>query len=495
MNFTLLFTLIISAVLRFYNNTAVALWHDEAFSALYIKYSWGEMIHRIILDVHPPLYYFLLRIWNYVFGWGLFSLRSFSIIFGVLTVWAGYKLVYYSLKDKRLALLAALLLAINPFQIQYSLEARMYTLGTFLALYSSYVLAKALENNKTKNWIWYGILVSACMYTHYYLIFTVIAQVLYVAHYIIKNRLINFQKQGILLKAVLSYILSIILYLPWIKPLLIQITRVQQSYWIPPMDKWAIPGTIWKMTFGGQGINHTTLIISTLVTLFILLYYVFKTSGIAKWHIFYGLTIPFVGALLLSLKTAIYLDRYFVFASLYLAILLSITMQNIGAKKLKTLLVILLVFASLFAFFKNWKDLDVKNLFFERSENRKPGIAAAAEYLNSTATNKDKIVVGSSFIFFTFKYYNHTGVAPLLYSTGSLETIPHFSGTAILTNNDLILNYDNFEKNQIIWLLWTTGFGGNKPNVPGNWTLISDRSFADTPGFKGEIFVTSYQIK
>jgi chromatin segregation and condensation protein Rec8/ScpA/Scc1 (kleisin family) len=54
--FSLILVLIFSAILRLYNNTAVALWHDEAFSALYIKYSWSEMIHRIILDVHPPLY-------------------------------------------------------------------------------------------------------------------------------------------------------------------------------------------------------------------------------------------------------------------------------------------------------------------------------------------------------------------------------------------------------------------------------------------------------
>src|SRR6185503_3273204 len=106
------------------------------------------------------------------------------------------------------------------------------------------------------------------------------------------------------------------------------------------------------------------------------------------------------------------------------------------------------------------------------------------------AQSNNKIYVGSSFVYFTFKYYNHTGIAPRLISDGSLESIPHFSGTALLTNDDLILTDNIFKnpevkKNDTVWLLWTTGFGGSKPNVPGTWAKIDEKSYADTPGFKG----------
>src|SRR5690348_1185553 len=84
---------LVAAALRFYHAAAITLWHDEAFSALYLHYSWHEMFYRITLDVHPPLYYVLLRWWNYLFGWGLLSLRGFSILFGLLAVWAGYLFV------------------------------------------------------------------------------------------------------------------------------------------------------------------------------------------------------------------------------------------------------------------------------------------------------------------------------------------------------------------------------------------------------------------
>ena len=73
-------------LLRLYNLTKISLWHDEAFSALLIKYSWGEMMYRIGLDVHPPMYYIFLRVWHYVVGYSLFSLRLFSVFFGVATI-------------------------------------------------------------------------------------------------------------------------------------------------------------------------------------------------------------------------------------------------------------------------------------------------------------------------------------------------------------------------------------------------------------------------
>src|SRR3989338_10143512 len=116
----LIFTLILGTLLRLYNNISVALWHDEAFSALYLRYPWGEMMHRIGLDVHPPLYYLVLRVWSYFAGASLWSLRLVSIFFAVLTIWSAYIFVKAAFHNKKLALLAALFIAINPFQIQYA---------------------------------------------------------------------------------------------------------------------------------------------------------------------------------------------------------------------------------------------------------------------------------------------------------------------------------------------------------------------------------------
>jgi len=226
----------------------------------------------------------------------------------------------------------------------------------------------------------------------------------------------------------------------------------------------------------------------------IMIYFFRETKPPIRWLIILGVVVPFLAALGLSFKQAIYLDRYFVFSSLYYTILIACALFLLPKYTTRRNLTILFAAASIFLFFKNWQDLDVKNLFFNRQQNRKPGMAAASAFINDNARSKDKIYVGSSFIYFTFKYYNHTGIPPLLYSPGSLDTIPHFSGTAILTNQDLLQDFHSAQKNDTVWLLWTTGFGGSKPNVPGNWQKVTEQEYADTPGFKGNIVVTEYHI-
>jgi len=477
--------LIIGAFFRFYNNTAIALWHDEAFSALYLRYPWGEMMYRIGLDVHPPLYYLVLRVWSYFAGASLWSLRLVSIFFAVLTIWSAYIFVKAAFHNKKLALLAALFIAINPFQIQYALEARMYTLGTFFALWSSYFLVRALDQqNENKNfsryWLGYALTLAAGFYTHYYLLFTITAQGLYLLIYAFKSRSIK-----IFLSGIGAYVIAAILYLPWIKTFLAQLSRVEASYWIPPMNRWSVPGTVWKMIFGGQGASHIPLIITSAVSLIVIYYFAKKVRNPAKWLIIFGVVIPIIAAVALSLRTNIYLDRYFVFASLFFSILIAVAFNAIPNRFARRVIMIALAAVSIFAFFKNWTDLAVKD---------KPGMAAAANLVNQNAKPGDSIYVGSSFIFFTFKYYNATPIKPLLYSTAKLEEIPHFSGTAILTNNDLITDFRKTEKGQTVWLLWTTGFGGSKPDVPKPWRQIEEQSYRDAPGFKGLIFVTKYQV-
>ncbi len=497
-------TLVIAAVLRFYNNTAVSLWHDEAFSALYIsKYGWGEMMHRIILDVHPPLYYILLRIWSMILGHSLLSLRGFSILFGVLTVWAGYLLVKQAFKSEKVALFAALLIAINPFQIQYALEARMYTFGTFVVLLSSYFLLKALEQPTKKNWIWYGVTVAAAAYTHYFLIFSMVAQALFWFIYCVRTYKLSFFKTKEFLGGLGAYFLSLLLYLPWLPSFIEQNTRVSGGYWIPAPDRWSVPGTIWKMTFGGEGINRTMLLIASIATVFILFYFLRRTVEKTKWLFFLCLSVPILAALGLSLKTAIYQDRYFVFTSLFFAIILAVFIMEIPQFATRRTLATIFVIVSVVTFFKNWQQLDVKNLFFNRAENKKPGMAKAAEIINNNRVKEtDPVFVGSSFIFFTFQYYNQSTVSkPLLLSDIPLEQIPHFSGTAILSEDDLqrtengLVPANAVQKDDNVWLLWTTGFGGSKPNVPGNWSIVDEWPYSDTPGFKGSIVVTQYHVR
>ena len=86
-------------------------------------------------EADMSLYYFLLHGWL-LFGGSEFFVRSFSVLFAVASVPAIY-LLGRQLFDSRVGLIAAALLAVNAYLVQYSQDARSYSLMVLLGLLSS----------------------------------------------------------------------------------------------------------------------------------------------------------------------------------------------------------------------------------------------------------------------------------------------------------------------------------------------------------------------
>lgn len=498
--------LVLAAALRFYNITAISLWHDEAFSALLIKYPFPEMIYRIGLDVHPALYYIILKPWAYLFSDSLFSLRAFSAFFGILTVWGVYLLIKEVFNRKKLGLLAALFVAINPFQVAYGAEARMYTLGTFLIVFASYFLTKALFSGRLRHFILYAVFLAASFHIHYYLLFSVFAHLVYILIWLLKNhrfKIISWVKNKKFLYFISAWVFSGLLFLPWASWFFYQVRQVQENYWIPKMTFLSVPGTFYKMITAGD-IYH--IIFGTdpdydsykfvsmaffILGIIAVIYFLLKAKTFSKWLVFLLLLVPFLLAVLMSFRTSVYLDRYFVFASVFYLIILAVATFFIKNKKVAGILTAFFLILSFTSFTYNWAVLDVKN---------KPGMAGVAKYLNENTENNDKILVGSSFVFFTFRYYNKTGVEPKLFTTGD---IPHFSGSALLASKNDPKKLENVfsDFNQEVkssgtaYVLWTTGFGGAKPSeIPKTWREIEEKSFEDVYAYRGHIIVSKYLV-
>lgn len=109
------------------------LWYDEAYTAMLAHLPAGDMIAATLRDVHPPTYYFLPLLSSRVFGWNEFSLRLPSLLLGVLAIYLAYRFAA-NLFDHRIGIIAASIVALNPFMIYYSDEARMYALLTVSVL-------------------------------------------------------------------------------------------------------------------------------------------------------------------------------------------------------------------------------------------------------------------------------------------------------------------------------------------------------------------------
>lgn len=191
----LLIVLLGGAALRLFRLAADSLWYDETVSTFLAGSPLPELIRHTAGDIHPPLYYILLRGWLIVLGYptghadptgnGLeFAAGFFSLFFGVLLIGLTYALAR-RFADARAGLIAAALVALSPYHIWYSQEVRMYTFGAGLGAVATLALMEGVRRETSgvkrqtsgAGWAWgvYVVAAAAGMYTLYYFAFLLIA--------------------------------------------------------------------------------------------------------------------------------------------------------------------------------------------------------------------------------------------------------------------------------------------------------------------------------
>lgn len=221
-------------VLSLWHITKGTIWFDEAFSAYIIHFNFLDIARYTATDVHPPLFYWLLRIWASLFGHTDIALRSMSIFFGIIAALFGFLLVRRQF-GRQSALTGLAVLTLSPLFIRYSQEARMYTLASAIVLAATYVLVKATETGRRSQWVLYGVLVAAGMWTHYFTALAWIAHWLWrlVVYYQKKFRGKKLVRAFFSKNWIIAYALAVGLFLPWIPAMYFQLSSVQTNgFWI-----------------------------------------------------------------------------------------------------------------------------------------------------------------------------------------------------------------------------------------------------------------------
>lgn len=182
----LLLALILLAFgLRVHRLDAFSFWLDEGLTPLRSGYPVAEILTNEITiqegqtkDTHPPFFYLLIHFSRMLLGESDWAYRYPSVLAGIFLIPLLYQLAR-RLDNSRIALFVALLAAINPLQVWYAQEARMYTLLTLLGAVLSVILWQALNGRQLVRWMALYLPV-ACLafYTHYTAIFLIAGQVL-----------------------------------------------------------------------------------------------------------------------------------------------------------------------------------------------------------------------------------------------------------------------------------------------------------------------------
>jgi mannosyltransferase len=143
-----------------------SLWRDEVDAITFATRALPRLLSTFTRPKeNGPLYFLLLRPWITLVGSSEFSVRFFSLAFGVLAIPLTYALGRRWLSPLG-SILGASLVAFSPYLVWYSQEAKMYTLITFLTMLSLYLYVETLARGRWLYWVAYIVVTSFCLYTH-----------------------------------------------------------------------------------------------------------------------------------------------------------------------------------------------------------------------------------------------------------------------------------------------------------------------------------------
>lgn len=142
-----------------------AVWGSEGVT---VRGSVATVWAGLASEIHPPLFYVLLRGWMAVVGTGEAALRAFSVLFSVASVPVVYVVARQTV-GRRAAVAGVVLLAVAFGPVYYAQECRSYMLLQFISVGLVWTCVRVREAGAT--WgrlVMLGGLLLAGGLTHYY---------------------------------------------------------------------------------------------------------------------------------------------------------------------------------------------------------------------------------------------------------------------------------------------------------------------------------------
>jgi uncharacterized membrane protein len=181
---------------------------DEFFSILDAR-NFYNIQHALILDTHPPLYFYILHLWMKISMNEAF-LRLLSIIPGIGICCLVYTIGRESI-GHNVGIISALIVTFAPNAVWSAQYIRTYSLATFFFALSIYCLVLIMNGRERNNslLVYFILAIVSSIYTFYFLFLSIIALNIFVFLYMREN--IIFMKRWLLSQAIV-----VLLYIPWL---------------------------------------------------------------------------------------------------------------------------------------------------------------------------------------------------------------------------------------------------------------------------------------
>lgn len=401
-------------------------WRDEAFSYFMAKKNIIEMFFLTAKDFNPPLYYLILHFWINIFGSSEIALRSLSLFF----FWATICIVFLFLVNifrmrERKASMYLILFVINPLLLYYAFEARMYSMFAFFVTLSFYAFYR--KNNRL-----YLLATIAGLFTHYFMMFVILAQLLFL---FINKENIDFVKKK-------TIYLSLLAFSPWLVFSLSQKNFLTTSFWLSQPKLKYIFGFLGLIYTGNEsafysnalifkGIQNNILYLSLIFTLILLIgiysyTFVFNKKEKINFQLFFlwAICIPLIVGIISFIKP-IYLPRYLIFTSIGFILLTIFIVEKIN------IVLRMILLGLIIAFTLNYNQLQ---LVYRKKYDLKKSL----KEIQIIAKKNDYIYLTDELDFFTAEYYiNDNNI--FIYGK-SYQEIPGYVGKVLIPEEKVAIS-------------------------------------------------------
>lgn len=306
--------IILDALFKIIN---IVIWGDEVCSLMMTKHTFSSIVNLQVQDVHPPLYYFMLKIFDSIMK--LIVNKNPIIIGKVFSFIPLLILLVFDVTKIRksfgnlTASLFALFLVGMPNMLQYFLEIRMYSWALCFVTIAFVYLFDILKTNNNKSWILFVIFCLLSAYTHLYACLAICLMFLFL--------LINFlikKDKNCLKKWFIFGMITFVLYIPWIIALFRQLMIIgSDGYWIEPITWKNIPEYINFIFFAETSDVLSKSMIGILLILLyvmVLIYNIKNKNPEERKFIYMGLLVMIltmgIGIFVSIVKTPVFVSRY-----------------------------------------------------------------------------------------------------------------------------------------------------------------------------------------
>jgi hypothetical protein len=495
----------LALALRSYNAGVPSLWFDEAFSWRMSRFSAADVVARTALDNHSPFYFLLLKAWVAVCGDSQWALRWPSIMCGVLTVIGTFACLRRAIMAwdgpgwppasaaTRVAVLGALLVALSAFQVHWSQEVRMYSLGTALVVWSTWALVAALTSQPRagRYWLLYAALTAAFLYTHYIAVLSVASQLLFLLLVLASRcgfRPGRWAADAAARGAGVAWLIIIWACLPWAPTFFRQHAQVHADFWIRPVDLAVVQATIHQMfgdsragMVGEAPAGPEWIAAATCLALNTMLLLLVWNRSPAAWLASCLGAGPIVMSLIISeCGTPVFYVRYLIFAHVFLLAGVALVIGGIPRNLERRVLCVLVVVSLL------WLP-GVPRLW-------QPGPSGIGERLTARHVDvrrgDEPVIVCDAMRFLTLLYQSERRDGWRTYADGGY--VAHYAGAAALLPGEVI------DARQVASVsaahAWTVdvdtgGYLRQRVPVPDSWKVVEEARFPTEHGAAGCTFV------